>query len=331
MDNDYTALLHDFLADETVRGARARWASSLKYRVPKLFTYLEEQDLGIRQVKVADAQGYQGWLLETGRLDGGKYSAVSITTYVTAATCFYAWLKRCGIVSVNPFSDVRKLRAGRKLPRHILKEKEMNRFLLELSPFDNAADGLTNRITRYRVHVVAELLYSTGLRISEAAALRVGDIDFSRGIVQVVDGKGGKDRIAFLNDYAKEVLRLYVTHLRDVIFNSWNRANDTLFGVQWGWFEKIVNRELKAVSNRLGYGNVTSHSFRHAVGFHLLRAGCDIRRIQAILGHERLKTTEVYTKVEKEDLREVLDTFHPRQFKGADNETTDVPAREADV
>jgi site-specific recombinase XerD len=90
-----------------------------------------------------------------------------------------------------------------------------------------------------------------------------------------------------------------------------------LFGTGKAQLMSFVNRELKRVSAAAGLPLITSHTFRHAVGFHLLRAGCNIRHIQALLGHAKLKTTEVYTKIDKEDLRNVIDKYHPRSLPEA--------------
>ena len=192
--------------------------------------------------------------------------------------------------------------------------------ILHLANYNNEK-GLKNRISKYRVHVIAELMYSAGMRISEVAKLKVTDIDFIRGIVRIREGKGGIGRIAFLNECTQKVLMLYVNEMRELVFNEWNKRNDTLFGIKESCFEKAVNKELRKAGRKLNLGTFTSHGFRHALGFHLLRAECDIRKIQEILGHKSLKNTEIYTKVEKEDLRDVLDQYHPRSFdKGTDNE-----------
>jgi len=123
--------------------------------------------------------------------------------------------------------------------------------------------------------------------------------------------------VAFLDEFAREVLRLYVESVRAHAFSEWNRRNDgLLFGTGWGWFGKAVNAELAKTCTSCGLPVMRSHGFRHAVGFHLLRAGCNIRHIQSILGHRRLRNTEVYTKVEKEDLRHVVDACHPRRWTG---------------
>ena len=314
MTQQQSIMLNCFIEDERLRGKRESYLKGLKNRVPKLFEYLNDNDINLNAVKITDALSFQKHLIENRSKSGARLKNISINCIVNAAVTFYNYLKREGIISVNPFKEIRRMRENRRLPRNVLKEKDMSRFLTVLSEFEKEK-GLKKQIRRYRVSVIAELMYSTGLRISEVTKLKPTDIDFDRGVVNVVDGKGGKSRIAFLNDYAKEVLKIYISDLRDVISNEWNSRNDALlFGIKSGWLEKTVNLVLKEVLNSLNLPVITSHAFRHAVGFHLLRAGSDIRYIQALLGHSRLKTTEVYTKVEKEDLKRIIDKFHPRKL-----------------
>ena len=213
--------------------------------------------------------------------------------------------------------EIRKMRVEKKLPQNILQPQEMNKLLEHLHHYDRY-ENLKDSLTAYRVPVIAELMYATGLRISEVAQLRPEDINFSRGTVRVQEGKGGVSRIALLNDYACQVLQLYVDRLRDVVLNKRNRPSaHLLFGANWTNLGKTVNRFLAKQTATLPLPIFTSHGFRHALGFHLLKAGCNIRYIQSILGHKLLRNTEIYTKVEKDDLKDVLDTFHPRaSFKG---------------
>lgn len=287
----------------------------LKKAVPKLFYWLDESDLQFHEVGVKEALAFQGWLIETGRLDGKPYQSSTIRNFLKAAGSFYEFLKNEGLVFDNPFRQIRKVREEKILPRNILKEEQIESLLTALSHYDDET-GSKNQITMYKVHVIAELMYSSGLRISEVADLKVSDIDFSKGIIYVRQGKGGIARTAWLNDYAKEILALYVRQLRELTFSSWNEKYDNLlFATPWDTLEKLVNRTLKEVSGRFKLGHFTSHGFRHALGYHLLRSGCNIRYIQEILGHKSLKNTEVYTKVDREDLKEVLDNFHPRKFK----------------
>jgi len=322
MNDKYKTLFKEYLDHIRLAGHTVQGRKGLRNRVPKFFTFLDKRDLAIHEVGIREAQEYQGWLISTGKNDGGKYSPKTVNAYIISASNFYEFVKRKGMVPSNPFKEIKRMRIDKKLPRNLLKEDEMDLFLEKLARYDEE-DSFTHMMTRYKVHVTAELLYATGLRISEAANLRVEDIDFTRGTVIVKEGKGGKPRTAWLNDYAKEVLALYVEQTRDLVFNKRNEQNNTLFGVRWQPFEKIVNKVLKEVAKEHGFPKVTAHSFRHALGYHLLRAGCNIRYIQEILGHKLLRNTEIYTKVDKENLREVLDTCHPRKFRSIYDEKTD--------
>lgn len=314
MNDEHKELFAKYLEDEKVRGHHGQGLKGLKTRVPKLFVYLEDMSLDYRKVKINEAQNYQTWLIQTGRHDGNKYNMSTISSYVYSALSFFNFLKREKHIITNPFSEIKKVRGDFKLPGNILKEKEVDILLNELSNYDREK-RLTNKITAYKVYVASELMYSTGLRISEVAGLHVSDIDFDRGIVNVVDGKGGRNGVCFLNEYIKNILKIYVDEMRELIFNKWNNKNGNLFGAGYECFGRYVNKYLNKTAKKLGFRGVTSHTFRHCVGYHLLRSGCDIRYIQAILGHKRLKSTEIYTKVDKDDLKEVLEQYHPRQFK----------------
>ena len=309
-------LMHAFLLEESRKGHTEQGFAGLKRRIPKFFEYLQEMDLQVQEVGVKEAQGYQRWLIETGRKDGGKYAGGTIRNYLKAAGRFYRFLKSHNLVHSNPFIHIRQIRYARPLPKNVLKEGEMNRLLKELARYDSQ-EGLYRKIRHYKVHVIAELQYSTGLRISEAASIRPEDIDFERGRISVV-GKGRVRRVVFLNEYAKKLLQLYLTRMKDLVLGSYVRKNRGLFGANGSRLTVIVSEVLDQITGKLGYPHLTSHGFRHALGFHLLRAGCDMRYIQAILGHERLKTTEIYTKVDKEDLRRLLDEYHPRKWRKAE-------------
>jgi site-specific recombinase XerD len=260
---------------------------------------------------------YIGWLSSQLSPAGRPYSAQTVVCYFSAARAFYAYLKGRGVLVTNPFAEVRRPRVEKRLPRGILKEAEMKVLLEGLMRFDDIPH-LKAALAAYRLHVVAELMYATGLRVSEVASLRVSDIDFPRSTITVRVAKGGWPRVAFLGEFAREVLRLYIECVRVVAATECHRKNEgLLFGTRWSAFGRAVNSGLAEACASLGLPAMRSHGFRHAVGFHLLRAGCNIRHIQSILGHRRLRNTEVYTRVDKEDLKQVVDACHPRKWGGA--------------
>lgn len=314
MRDEHKKLLNDFLEEMKIKGYRMQTLKGLKYSIPVLLNYLETSDLEFHKLKLRDAQGFLNYIVGKRKKDGSNYSHSYISELIISARSFFNFLKNNHLIYTNPFLDLKLPRKPIKLPKNIYREKEMNLFLKKLCCYDEEK-GLKSQKRRYKLHVIAELMYSTGLRINEVCNLKVSDIDFQQNIVNVTSGKGGIERKAFLNEYASFVLKLYIEEMRDLIFNEWNEKNNNLFGLKVGVFEKSVNKELNAVSVILKLPILKSHGFRHAVGFHLLRSGCDVRHIQGILGHRRLKSTEIYTKVEKEDLKKVFDNYHPRKFK----------------
>ena len=320
---DTCALLAEFLTSCKAQGRSQQALIGLRNRVPRLFTYLDEISLALFALKVKDTQGYIGWLSarRAARSDA-LLSARTVASYFEAASSFYEYLKHRGLVSSNPFKETRRVRTEKKIPRGLLKETEMEVLLAELERFDEMPH-LKAAITRYKVHVAAELMYATGLRVSEVAGLRLGDVDFSRGMIRVHEAKGSYERVALMSEFAREVLRLYVEKLRVLVASEWNRRNEALlFGTAWSTFGRILNRELARACASHGLPPLRSHGFRHALGYHLLRAGCNIRHIQSILGHRQLRNTEIYTKVENEDLKHVVDACHPRRWSGSERERT---------
>jgi site-specific recombinase XerD len=312
------SLLAEFLASCGAEGRSEQSLIGLRTRVPKLFAYLQESGLDLRALRAKEAQGYLSWLSSGKTRSGSSYCGRTVAAYVSAAAAFCHFLRRRGVLASNPFTEIKRARAEKRLPRGILKEAEMGRLLEKLARFDECG-YLKAAIYRYRTHVAGELQYATGMRVSEVAALAVEDIDFARSLVHVRGGKGGYDRTAYLGEYTREVLRLYVERVRGKLFNLWNERNgQLLFGTGWAWFGHIINAELKKACLAAELPPMRSHGFRHAMGTHLLHAGCSIRHIQSLLGHRHLKNTEVYTKVEKEDLKEVVDRCHPRKWKGPD-------------
>jgi len=184
----------------------------------------------------------------------------------------------------NPFLAVSYPRLPDRIYRNVLSEAQMNALLERLRQF---AD-----IPQYKVHVIAELLYATGMRIAEAAQLIPSDIDTRQRLVHIQKGKGGKSRVAFLTGYASEVLERYLSKGRKLVLRYSHGARsrrNTLFRVGHARLQQEINECLRTTCIELELPVITSHGFRHSLGTHLLRAGCDIRHIQVILGHEKLE------------------------------------------
>ena len=314
MEKTIDCYIKEYLEEREFNYEKRKGTLNRKSMLRRFFTYLGESGLSLREIGIKEAQSYQSWLCEKGRIKGGEYSRTSIHKLVSETAVFYEFLRKRNVIISNPFTEINRIKEEKRIPKNILKEDEMNTFLTRLLQYDKAS-SLWSRIEMYRTHVISEVMYSTGLRISETADLKPDDIDFEKGLVFVREGKNSKQRVCFLNDYAKEVLRLYVNKMRGWVFNNHNFKNkDRVFGTKGSWLHESINRSLKGMLKKTKYPVITSHGFRHAMGYHLLKAGCDIRYIQELLGHSRLKTTQIYTKVDKEDLKEILDKYHPRKI-----------------
>jgi len=284
---------------------------NLKLKLKKLKEYIHELGIEAQQLGVKQAQNFCYWLKEQKTKQGGKYAHNTLCRFLSVATSFYEYLKKQNVIGTNPFTEIQKIKMDKYLPKNLLKPKEMNELLTALEDFNLEKDFYT-KIRMYKSHVLSELLYSTALRINEAAGITVDDVDIERGEITVTDSKSKKKRKVFLNEYAKGVLTLYLQKVRKwVVFQN----TALLFGADGERLGVVLGWVLKTVCARLKLTHLTSHSFRHCVGYHLLKAVCDIRFIQSLLGHEKLKSTQVYTKVDKEDLKQVLDTCHPRQLR----------------
>jgi site-specific recombinase XerD len=305
-------LAREYLEYLQTTGLRRLTQDGYRYAIAHFFDWLTERGLSFAEVGVKDAQEFQGWLLAGGRADGVACTKARTANIINAAVSFYDFLKSSGRAAANPFRAIVRAKAARKIPENLLKEQEMQALLKELEEFMNERRN-RDRVRKYRCHVMAEVMYATGMRVSELAGLKREDVDFENGLIALHDTKDGKARKAFLNEYAKRVLKLYVERIEPLIRYRWRKA-DTLFGACAIELKHLLNGELAKACAALGLKRITSHAFRHSFGFHLLRAGCSIRYIQDFLGHTRLKSTEVYTRVEKEDLRRVVDKYHPRAF-----------------
>jgi len=320
MTKEHKAIFEEYKQEEVLRGHTEQGFTSIVLSARKVVVYAEYLSCKVWEIGIREARGFQGWLIETGRNDGKPYKEKTILSYLNSAINFYEFLTRHSRVPANPFKEIRRIRVPKELPRDLLKENEMQHLLDALSFYDQE-DHLARMITRYRTHVIAELQYSTGMRISEVARLKVDDVDCKQGIVHI-KGKGQREQTGFLNSYACRILEIYKERMRSLLFSELNDKNgDLLFGITSQGLSEVVNATLNRVAKKNGYKGFTSHKFRHCMGYHLLRAGCNIRYIQELLGHKQLRTTEIYTKVDKESLRAVLEHCHPRKIKRKTDET----------
>jgi len=223
----------------------------------------------------------------------------SIARKVSTLRSFYKYLVREQIISSNPAKAVATPKAEKPLPTALTVDEA---FRLMESPKEKE---------RLRDRAILELLYSSGLRVSELVGLDGNHLDLELGIVKVM-GKGRKERIVPVGKKAMEALKAYLYH-RDHV-----EANAPIFlNTRGGRLtSRSVGRLVKKYSRQSGvFRKISPHSLRHTFATHLLDAGADIREIQEMLGHTSLSTTQRYTHVSLGKLMEVYDKAHPRSFK----------------
>ena len=284
---------------------------TIKYLSRMVIAWFDKRDIPLTKVSIQDVMEFRKSLNEC--TEGKKLSVGSIYNYLKMGRKIFRFMVKSERIQTNPFSEVKYPRLPDSISRNILNEPQMNRLLETLSMFHDA-ETKGERLEKYRLHIISVLLYATGMRIAEAAELLPEDVDVRRREIVIRNGKGGRSRIAFLTGYAADVLDCYLQYGRKaVLARGWRKHRERLFGADVATLASAVNRELSEVCKKLKIPVITCHGFRHSLGTHLLRAGCDIRHIQMILGHEKLNSTKLYTRVDRRDLKNIIDKYHPRQ------------------
>jgi integrase/recombinase XerC len=234
-----------------------------------------------------------------------QYARSSLARKQASLRAFFRWAKRQGHTSTDPTRGLFSPRQSRKLPK-FLRSEEIE--ALMCAPDDSPA-GLRDR-------ALLELLYGSGTRAGEAVGLTVNDLDLEAGELRVRKGKGSKERIALVGRAAQEALVDYLHYGRPELAAKAKRGeSQALFLNKFG--ERLSDRAVRrtfdkyaqVVGTRL---KVTPHVLRHSFATHLLNNGADLRAVQELLGHANLATTQIYTHVTTERLKEVYDRAHPR-------------------
>lgn len=232
----------------------------------------------------------------------GKLAKTSINRRLSSIKSLFTFLVRQGVVVSNPAAAMKSLKTESRLPK-AMSVDETDRFFSR------------NQDANNRDRAIFELLYSSGIRVSELTNITLDDMDIDNGWVRVM-GKGSKERYAIIGAKAKEAMLAYLPE-RARVMDKRKLASDTgpLFVNNRGTAltDRSVRRILKAMLNNAGLARDASpHTFRHSFATHLLRSGADLRSIQELLGHSALSTTQMYTSVDLGKLMEVYDKAHPR-------------------
>jgi integrase/recombinase XerD len=297
----FEALVLDFLAYmELERGLAQNTLEAYRTDLLQFGEFLGRRKIEAGKARPKDVSAFLAELAE-----GNGRPACSTSTIHRKAAClraFYRHLRREDVVSDDPTAALSAPRRGRKLPQ-VLSYAEVKRLL-------EAPKGAEPTAVRDRA--LLEAMYASGLRASEATGLEVADVDLSRNFLRA-RGKGSKERIVPLGRRAAAALAAYLRSARPHLVGD--RPESKLFVnfrggplTRQGLY-KIVQRHAKAVGLE---GKMSPHTLRHTFATHLLAGGCDLRSVQEMLGHADIGTTQMYTHLTGDQLKDVYFKAHPR-------------------
>jgi len=246
--------------------------------------------------------------LREGSADHPALTATSAARTVVAVRGFHKFAVRDGLTTLDPAQAVKPPAPAKRLPKALpLSDVEA---ILE-------AAGAPGTTLALRDRALLEVLYGTGARISEAVGLDVDDLDLDDGTV-LLRGKGGKDRLVPVGSFAREAVTAYLVRARPELVSAGGGAGKGTPGLFLNARGGRLSRQsawtvLVKAADRAGVqADVSPHTMRHSFATHLLDGGADVRVVQELLGHASVTTTQVYTLVTVDNLREVFATAHPR-------------------
>lgn len=264
--------------------------SSYKRDLNKINSYLKKDFIKLTK---ADIQKYIQDLSK-------NKNSNTISRTISSLKSFYKFLEINKYTNTNPLTTIISPKTARKLPK-VLSEEEVNKLL----------DINLNNDFDYRNKAMLELMYSSGLRVSELINLTVNDVDLKNSLVRIF-GKGSKERIVPLNDYATEALNNYILYHRPKLFKQ--KESNYLFLNNHGnqMTRQGFFKTLKKIAKEKGIkSELSPHTLRHSFATHLLKYGADLRSIQELLGHSDISTTQIYTHITNEMLEKNYHEYHP--------------------
>ena len=249
----------------------------------------------VGQISPLMIRDFMRWMHESGV--GNR----SLSRKTAALNSFFRFLKLTGVTDKNPMDRIKRPKYEKKLPLFFSEEE-----VAQLLKIPDTADkfGLRNR-------AILELLYSSGLRLSELADLQLSDIDLKRGLLRVI-GKGNKERMVPVGEPAIQAIREYLPARAEL---QTPRSSNKLFLTRSGkdfdhrQLYTILDKYFAVIAQKKGY---SPHTLRHSFATHLLARGADLRAVQEMLGHANLETTATYTHVTLDDVKKAYHKGHPR-------------------
>lgn len=288
---DYLQIFLDYLKYQ--KNVSEHTLSAYSKDLVDFLNFLEEKKCDILEVNYPLLRNYLGHLRE-------GLSKKSVARKLASLRTFYKFLVREGKIKENPALLVSSPRLNKKLPS-----------FLDLPQIEELLQLPEHTPAGTRDKAILELLYATGMRVSEIVFLNIWEVDLNSDEIKIL-GKGKKERIVLMGKYSQDALREYLFSSRPHLQKNNEKA---LFLNKYGGrltsrgVQRIVEKYIKILGERK---NITPHSLRHSFATHLLERGADLRSVQELLGHASLSTTQIYTHLTKERLKEIHKKYHPR-------------------
>jgi len=270
--------------------------------IRKLIDYLNINNINIKpeKIKLNNLQDFLSWINEFG------ISPRSQARLISGIRAFYKYLLIEEKIKTDPTNLLEAPRIGRKLPE-VLEIEEIDAMIdiIDLS----SAEGHRNK-------AIIETLYSCGLRVSELINLKISNLFFQQNYIKV-EGKGSKERLVPISETAKKQIELYLNKVRNLHSIDTKNQDFVFLNKQGKQLSRImVFYIVKNLAEAIGLKkNISPHTFRHSFASHLVDGGADLRAVQEMLGHESIITTEIYTHLDSEYLKDTILSFHPRSKK----------------
>lgn len=295
-NNKYNTYLNNFISYLTNNKRYSPYTiTSYKKDTYDYLEFLKKNNIDIKNSNYKIVEEYSKYLYKK------KLSKRSIARKYSSIRTFYNYLEKKNILENNVFNLLENPKKEEKLPRFI-NEYELDK-MFEIP--DNSPKGQRDRL-------ILELLYGTGVRVSELVNIKINNIDFNNNSIKV-RGKGNKDRYVFYGKYCKEAINNYIKNGRISLLNG--QTSDYLLLNRFGKNISVVSirKILNEIINNCSLDiKISPHVLRHTFATHLLNEGADIMHVKELLGHSSLSTTSIYTHVTNEKIKEVYYKTHPR-------------------
>lgn len=292
MDESLLKRFLDYLSAE--KGLAQNTVESYERDLRKYFHFMRD--------KLPDEIGQADVLSFMAHISSCGISALSIARNIAAVRGFHKYLLLENLSKSDPTVNLETPRGWKRLPV-VLSTAEVEALLGQ--PDISTPLGLRDR-------AMLELLYATGLRVSELVGLRVADLNMERGFVTVL-GKGSRERVVPIGDAASVAIREYMERGRPVILSGRDSRHLFVSSRRRGMTRQMFWERIRHYAKKAGISrNISPHTLRHSFATHLLANGADLRAVQMMLGHSDISTTQIYTHITKERLRMIHEKYHPR-------------------